>query len=575
MPSTKAVVINNLKWTGFITYTGIGRVGKKHTSEFIKEWIRDLDNATFAEAVERIRYSASLWVRKVKPGAKQTFVVATYLDDQPTAAIVSNFQKWHGADVEKVESAFFVTNIVGKAQPEVIVTGLRESVPRPKRRALAKLVGQGNQDRARIRRAMADANRDSASRFPGLISEDCFVYSQDSDGHGQYETMGDSRTDNPISFNNQDAEKQVRNLLNKQFGKNKWSLRSMASVRGAGNKEPPSPCTPEFAKDISKSDWQVIELTLPEGRRATPRSMNGNGVIVGEGCPKWGGPNYPCIWTQTGDIQFLPNAGGPGGAARDINESGMIVGNASIPDGPSHACTWELGGAGIDIGEQIARHSQACTVSDKGDVAGWISIHETEGGQAHFRPAYWPKSGSPVVLDDLGGGWGEAVDINSTGNMLLRIHPGSNFLSSQEAVAWLWDGTEVVKIGKPGSDFRYFSPHRLTDEMEIVGLTIRQDQQRCAAIVDTKGDWSFLFDPLNGREFTAANRKLQFAGYDLIDQYRVPWLENTFGEITNYLPYFKYHHHRISMVSDEGWAIGTAASDNCCHPILWKPAKKS
>ena len=30
-PSTKAIVLRNSEWTGFVTYTGVGRVGARHT----------------------------------------------------------------------------------------------------------------------------------------------------------------------------------------------------------------------------------------------------------------------------------------------------------------------------------------------------------------------------------------------------------------------------------------------------------------------------------------------------------------------------------------------------------------
>jgi hypothetical protein len=567
MPSTKAVVLSSFDWTGFITYTGIGRVGNKHTSEYVHEWVQNLDRPSFEDVVEMIRNRASLWVQAVKPGAPQTFVVAAFVDGLPTAAVVSNFQKWHGADSTTIDKDFAVSTVVAQGRTEVIVTGIRDAVPRPRRRALQRLAKEYSHDGIRVRRAMAEATRDGARRYPGRISEDCFVYSQDSGGQGHYEVMGTTRTENPMSMGGPDANRLVRNLLDKGFGRGQWSLVGMTSANSQNQSAPPAPCALVLATGPSSTRYRIVDLATPDGRRATPRSINADGIIVGEGSPLWRGPSYPCYWPQQSHVEFLPHGGGLGGAAHDINDSGVIVGSSEWPDRASHACTWNLDVRASDIGETIARHSQAKALNASRSIVGWISIHPTEGGQAHFRPAYWPKSGSPVILDNLAGGWGEAVDINSMGIILVRVHKGGDIAASGEAGAWLWDGAQTIEIGKPSSDFASFYPHRVTDERRVVGLTIRKDGQRCGAVRSVNGTWSPLFTPTRGRELTAVNRQLLIAGYDLVNDYRVPWVKEEGREMT-YLPHYKYHHH-ITMVSEQGWAVGTASADNCCHPLLW------
>ena len=570
MPSTKAVVLSNFDWTGFITYTGIGRVGNKHTSEYVQEWVRDLDRPSFEEVVELIRNRASLWVQAVKPAARQTFVIAAFVDGRPTAAVVSNFQKWHGSDSSTIDKNFAVSTIVAQRRTEVIVTGIRDAVPRPGRRALQRVAEEHFHDGSCVRRALAEANRDGAQRYPGRISEDCFVYSQDSGGQGHYEAMGATRTENPMAVGDLDANRLVRNLLDKEFGPGRWSLKGMTSISGQDQSTLPAPCEVKVAPDRLPTGYRIVELATPDGRRASPRSINTNGIIVGEGSVRWRGSSYPCFWPKQTHVEFLAHGGGFGGAAHDINDAGVIVGSSEWPDRASHACTWNLAGRASDIGEAIARHSQAKALNRSGTIAGWVSIHPTEGGQAHFRPAYWPTSGSPIILDDLAGGWGEAVDINSMGVILVRVHKGKDIALSHEAGAWLWDGGQVTEIGKPSSEFGSFYPHRVTDEGCVVGLTIRKDGQRCGAVRSVNGTWSPLFTPVEGRELTAVNRQLLIAGYDLLDYYRVPWVKQEGREMT-YLPHYKYHHHHITMVSEQGWAIGTASADNCCHPLLWIP----
>ena len=570
MPSTKVVVLANFDWTGFITYTGIGRVGTEHTSEIVERWIQKLDRPSFEDVVGVIQSCASAWVKKVKAGQPHTFVVAAYVDGSPTAAVISNHQRWQGAEFDNVAPDFVVSTIIAKRRPEVIVTGIRDAVPRARRRALQRLAEEFANDGARVRRAIADASKDGAQKYPDYISEDCFVYSQDDSGRGHYEAMGATRTDLPSSMTGVDAKDQIRGLLDKHFGAGKWSLKGMTSATSQGRSTAPAECSLEHSLEASSADYEILNLAEPDGRRATPRSINADGIVVGEASERWNGPQYPCVWPEHSRLEFLVHGGGLGGSARDINGSGLVVGSSEWPDRASRACTWNLDGEAADIGEKVARHSQASALNEAGNIVGWASIHPTEGGQAHFRPTYWPASGSPVVLEDLDGGWGEAVDINSKDRILARVHEGGDILLSGGAEAWLWHHGQVTKIGKPSSDTASFYPKRVTEDDRIVGLAIMSNSQRYGVVRNADGTWARLFDPIQGRELTACNRSFLLAGYDTIDHYLVPWVKRDRGEIS-YLQHFKYHHHKVTMISEHGWLVGTASADNCCHPVLWMP----
>ena len=292
--------------------------------------------------------------------------------------------------------------------------------------------------------------------------------------------------------------------------------------------------------------------------------MNAQGIIVGEGTPRWRGPNYPCVWPKPTVVKFLPHGGGYGGSAYDINDSGAIVGASEMPDRALHASIWQLDGPALDIGRALGRNSAAKRVNKAGSIVGWASIHPTEGGQEHFRPAWWPDTGSPTILKDLAGAWGEGIDINSNGQMVIISHVG------RSAGAWLWDGQNAYEIGKPSPDLTAFWPRCLTEDNAVVGLTIRNDGQRGAAVRNVDGSWAFLFTPSPGREFTAAKGAQVIAGYDTINHYGIPWVKRENEQIV-YLPHFQYHHHKPTMVSEQGWILGTASADNCCHPILWVP----
>lgn len=567
MPSTKVVVLNDFDWTGFITYTGIGRIGRKHTSEFVNEWLQGLNRPSFGDVVETIRNRGTQWISQVCPGARHTFVLAAFVDGCSTAAVVSNFQKWHGLD-SSVEDNFKVSTVVASSDTEVIITGMRNAVPRYRRRFLQRLAKKYSNDGSRVRRAMAEITAQGSQSYPGMISNDCFVYSQDIGGQGHYESMGVTRADNPMLMGGLTAN--VRSLLDNQYGSSRWSLKkAVTSTTSHNQSPPPAHCVLELATGIASTHYEIVELTSPEGRRATPRSINSSGVIVGEGCAHWRGPSYPCIWSQENQIDFLPHGGGFGGSARSINESGLIVGASEGADRALHACKWDIDGSALDIGGSIATHSEAKVINECGSTAGWASIHSTESGQAHHRPAYWPISGIPIILNDLDGNWGEAIDIDSSEAILLRVHIGKDIILSREAVAWLWEGGEVTNIGKPSDNIASFYPHILTNDKRVVGLSIGKNGHRIGMVGDVNGVWIPLFEPVLNRELTAVNRKLLIAGYDLVNNYRVPWIKRESEEI-EYLPHYRNHHHQITMLSEQGWAVGTATADNCCHPLLWK-----
>jgi hypothetical protein len=563
-PSTKAVMAWNLAWTGFITYTGVGRVGDRHTSDFVQEWLRNANDASFDEVVDRIRRTGAEWIRRHARGHRHTFVVAGFIDGVATAALISNFEQGPGRTAAAVSPDFAVTYFRARRRPEVLVTGRRQAVSRAARRRIARRVDQAHTDPARVRRELAAATKEAANLHPQQISTDCFVYSQDAEGRGQAEVFGTSRTRLPQVLP-EGVDKAVQSFLDDQFGPGQWTLSGATYARSGGAAQAPDVCTLVTVQGEG-GDYSLQELATPDGRRATPRWMNSAGIVVGEGAPVWQGPSYPCVWNDASGLGWLDHLGGLGGQALSVSDRGLIAGHCERPDRASVACLWRSAGSMTELESPLGRHSGgARAVNEQGDVAGWVSVHPTEGGQEHFRPALWPNGQPPVVLRDPAGRWGEAISIGADGMAVVRLHAGS------EVEAALWDGHLFSPLAQPPWAVRAFYPVRRTSDGAVVGTVILRNHARGVAVCDASGEWTTPAGLPSRRELLAADLSGNLVGREIVDEYQVAWIWRVEGKTFTRLPYVRHHHTAPTHLAEDGSVLGTASSDNCSHPVRWLP----
>jgi hypothetical protein len=239
------------------------------------------------------------------------------------------------------------------------------------------------------------------------------------------------------------------------------------------------------------------------------------------------------------------------------------VGSTEMPNRHSHACKWLAPLELADLGVGLPSHSGARAINSTGDIVGWSSLHPTEGGQAHFRPTVWPVSREPLVLSDLGGRWGEAIDINELGIRLVVTHDFRN------ARALLWQGTEVVDLGLPSADCVSFFPARLTPGGSVLGTTQDAKHHRGTAVRYADGRWQHI--PLRRGAHLTCGTDQVLAGAELVDGYEVPWIWTPGGSEPSYLPYYLNHYNRPMAIGSDGRIVGTASADYCSHPVVWTP----
>ncbi|HEB60661.1 MAG TPA: DUF3466 family protein [Phycisphaeraceae bacterium] len=221
--------------------------------------------------------------------------------------------------------------------------------------------------------------------------------------------------------------------------------------------------TDEF--EINAFVWEDGVITsLPQfhdGGASSAYDINNNGLIVGEAPPDSGGYNVAVYW-QNGEIfnlgfhgtafgvndagqitghMYVNNdfraffwdagtlinigtLGGEDSFAKDINESGKIVGYADTSNGRSHAFLWD-GETMIDLGTLGSFFSYAYAINDNDHIVG-----SSYGDFTGIHATLWLDPASPLDLNDLidpAEGWTlyYAYDINNAGQIVGNgLHNG-------------------------------------------------------------------------------------------------------------------------------------------------------
>ncbi|MFO0959449.1 MAG: HAF repeat-containing protein [Isosphaeraceae bacterium] len=125
----------------------------------------------------------------------------------------------------------------------------------------------------------------------------------------------------------------------------------------------------------------------------------------------------PCLWTRNKSGQWEREViGGTGEMApRAVNDSGLVVGVATTPDGLSHAKVWSRD-KGMKTLEKPPGyvHSEALAVNNQGVVVGMVDgPHGSEIGPDPFVF----EGGKLRILDELGPFLGIATAINDRGEI--------------------------------------------------------------------------------------------------------------------------------------------------------------
>jgi hypothetical protein len=554
--STKLVTLQYGKWDGFVSYTGVGR-WRRDTSEFIVEWLTGLQDATPSDVATRLCNRGTEWLYDIERASKHryphTFILAAFEARIPKLILVSNFEDLFGRNDANPAPALTISTRAFAGQPLYVVTGTKQAVTRAMRRRIKHAVRSLPVDPGRLRRLLASINEE-ASASPAArqtISPACSVISFRADGQGVCDVDGPVIVSTMAMGRPLPDMKDVAKVLGFDLGHLKGMTFASSKPRA-----PYAPCQPQTVVPPDPSGYRLRELRHERFESCRALSISNVGVVLGDGNPPES-PGSGHIWTcpyadEPAQCGFLGNPGG-------INDEGEVAAAASVADGSTHAVRWREGGALFDLGCFRGRDSGAAAINSAGLVVGWVCIDPVNRGQMNFRPAAW-ENGNMLVLEDFCCDWGQAVDVNDTGLVLVL-----GYVGMRESRSILWNpsaGTTELIGAKAG-----VHPSAITADGTVLG-TANTHEGKSLALIATPGQpWKQLGTPA-GFYATAMNNPREVVGAASLDGYERPWLRRASGEIV-WLPYFAHHWCRPTAINDSGIIVGTAQTDHGTHALVW------
>jgi hypothetical protein len=218
------------------------------------------------------------------------------------------------------------------------------------------------------------------------------------------------------------------------------------------------------------------------------------------------------------------------------------------------------GEALMDLGCFRGKDSGAIAINARGLVVGWVCLDAVNRGQSNWRPAAWP-SNEPHVLEDFGCDWGQAVDVNDSGIVLIVAYAG------RQCRGVLWNPTTGATdlVGGMGGIY----PMAITNEGDVLAMSLGADNTRVACLAKPNQRWERL-GTSPGFYATAMNDDGYVVGMVVQDGYERPWVRRPSGEFV-WLPYFDHHHCRPAAINHSGTIVGRAKTDHGNHALIWIP----
>ncbi len=577
--SAKSVVLTYPTWTGFVTYTGIGRWRDQDLSDWIAGWLADGKQRSMAEVADHLADEGTKLLTTVQRQTGRqlphTFTLAGFEAGFVRAFIISNFEDCFGTVRGSPDRQLTVTTRKLRAgnKATVIVTGRKQAVPTGDRRRLGALADKYPADGGRIRRRMEALNATAAAApaSRGLISQDCVVLSFRSDGSGVLQ-LSNEAAEAPGQFphimNGMNVTQAMNNAL-KSLGVDLAQMRisqgTFASSHSYGPSSVSSASCP-FTVVVADptSGYRIQEITSADLYSLSPNGINDSGQVVGTGQQhSRTQPNIPWMM-QDGQLTRLNYTG----LAVAVSNHGQVAGMLQSEQG--QCATVYEGGLLTklplyhgELGVFAGTDSYARAINADGLVAGSVQSRTEERGRPNTRAAVFRSGQYPTVLMELQAEFGSnAVDINERGQVLVVAHPT---MFESRSILWTPQDGSWFYVGNPTTNVL---PIALTDEGLVLGQAGNNRGESIAVICRPGGDWERLgtddaWGPID------INNQGDVIGMARVDRIQRPWLRLASGQIT-WLPYVSEHDTMPKAINNYGQIIGSAVADHGQHAVIWQ-----
>jgi probable HAF family extracellular repeat protein len=572
--SSKIVSLQYERWSGFLTYCGIGLWKGKRTDEYASEWLSDLPNSstTFQEVVEKIREKGTAWVASINRSLgkvmSHSFALAAYEAGTPVYAIVSNCQTLTG-DITPISHELKVDLRRSRTGIHVFVTGIRDAVSEENKRRLKHLVELGVEANV-IRHELAEVNQ-LAAQSPAAkngISTACLTYSLDINGQGGSEVHGD--VPGPLIprtvTGGVDMTKllaTVLDLTNAKFvqGAVATSQSEAAAIRenidcelrvNKGGQGPNSLGLATVEEIGSVNDYYL-----------SIQGLNNKGCLVGQLRKPLDALPHAFVWPSGQEIQDLGTFGGPHSSASCVNESGQVVGAAHVDHSAMHAFLWDKSEGMRDLGTLGGRNSIARSINNNGQIVGNSYIDAGDPKPEAERAFLWTLGGGMTNLGNQFEGWSRAVAINGEGVVLGWRLTGSVICG----FVWSPDLGVVDIVGEEG---RAFFPCAINDSGLVIGEGDDSSGKRRAFTWTCEDGLKQLAvpDDFHPSDVDAHGR---IVGNVNSRPWARPYLYRTdTGEFLS-LPFVEEHNTSVKAINSSGVIVGSActASWKHSHSLIW------
>ena len=275
--------------------------------------------------------------------------------------------------------------------------------------------------------------------------------------------------------------------------------------------------------------------------------------------------------TSAGAVPYEVRDLGTLGVAKSINNSGQVVGESKISGSLSHAFLWlPQPGYGLPAGVNDlgtlpgGNESGARDINDSGQVVGWS--YDSAGDRRVF---FW-QNGASTSVKTLGGSENYAYGINELGCIV-----GWSKLSTGHDHAFIWENHVVTALGKLPGDAAS-AARDVNDSRQVVGYSVDSGGYARAVIWNTTG--SITIEDLGtlpgGRASFAydINSSAQVVGYsDDGSRYQaVLWSTAGGTSIWRIPPAPAWVSSEALGINDKGQVVGSYwTSTGACHAFLW------